>query len=214
MKLVATVLVLAAVAVMAISASAGEQSLVQQEIDYLSYRNRQRSQEWQAANSVYQTHCTASGTGVLHQMTRLSALNDIAREQIRLLDPNAILISPDGYLGEWNVSRYYTPVPDQPYYYGASYEQDYSINCLNDCFKTAWGVDLRNVSPFSVVACPPEFSLGTKFIIEGIGQVTCVDRGGAIKGRRLDLHAGLGIEGLNRILNTTAGRLKVWLYQP
>ena len=173
------------------------------EIDYLTFRIRERSREWQKHNRVYNT--------ALHQMNRLSELNEIAREKIRILDPNAILISPDGYLGEWNVSRYYTPVPNQPYYYGASYEQDYNINCLNDCFKTAWGVDLRTVEPFSVVACPPEFPLGTKFVIEGIGSVVCTDRGGSIKGRRLDLHAGIGIEGLERILSTKAGSLKVWL---
>lgn len=38
------------------------------------------------------------------------------------------------------------------------------------------------------LACPPQFSLGTKVKIEGMGTYTCEDRGGAIKGNHFDIY--------------------------
>ncbi|WP_338461597.1 3D domain-containing protein [Brevibacillus borstelensis] len=37
-------------------------------------------------------------------------------------------------------------------------------------------------------ACPPELPFGTRVLIAGVGERTCLDRGGAIKGRRLDVY--------------------------
>ncbi|MGE7271383.1 3D domain-containing protein [Brevibacillus panacihumi] len=37
-------------------------------------------------------------------------------------------------------------------------------------------------------ACPPELPFGTRVHIEGVGERVCTDRGGAIKGRRLDVY--------------------------
>ncbi|WP_412767176.1 3D domain-containing protein [Brevibacillus agri] len=37
-------------------------------------------------------------------------------------------------------------------------------------------------------ACPPELPFGTRVHIEGVGERVCLDRGGAIKGRRLDVY--------------------------
>lgn len=41
-----------------------------------------------------------------------------------------------------------------------------------------------------IVACPPSLAFGTKLWIEGLGWYTCLDRGGSIKGRRLDVLVG------------------------
>jgi 3D (Asp-Asp-Asp) domain-containing protein len=38
------------------------------------------------------------------------------------------------------------------------------------------------------IACPPNFPLGTKLRIEGMGTYVCEDRGGAIKGNHIDIY--------------------------
>ena len=38
------------------------------------------------------------------------------------------------------------------------------------------------------IACPPQFPLGTKLDIDGIGTRICEDRGGAIKGNHVDIY--------------------------
>lgn len=38
------------------------------------------------------------------------------------------------------------------------------------------------------VACPKELPFGTRVDIENVGVRTCTDRGGAIKGKRLDVY--------------------------
>lgn len=98
-------------------------------------------------------------------------------------------------------SRYYTPVPGQSRYYRDTYEQDFYVNCQGNCFKTADGHTLSHDQAGYVLACPPNFKHGTKVYIEDWGTATCHDRGGAIKGRRLDLWSGVGDAGLNNVKN-------------
>ena len=38
------------------------------------------------------------------------------------------------------------------------------------------------------IACPPEFPFGAKLKIEGYGTFVCEDRGGAIKGNKIDIY--------------------------
>jgi 3D (Asp-Asp-Asp) domain-containing protein len=38
------------------------------------------------------------------------------------------------------------------------------------------------------IACPPQFPLGTKLRIDGMGTYMCQDRGGAIKGNHVDIY--------------------------
>ncbi|MBI2439377.1 MAG: 3D domain-containing protein [Candidatus Moranbacteria bacterium] len=38
------------------------------------------------------------------------------------------------------------------------------------------------------LACPPNFPFGTKIAIEGMGEFRCEDRGGAIKGNKIDIY--------------------------
>lgn len=54
-------------------------------------------------------------------------------------------------------------------------------------------------------ACSPEFPFGTQFEVEGVGIVTCTDRGGAIQGNRLDIY----IANLDNALQFGRKHLKV-----
>ena len=95
----------------------------------------------------------------------------------------------------FSLSRYYSPVSWQARYYnGRTYEEDKTMNCGagaigNDgCLYPADGKILTNADKNKVVACPKEYKLWTKIYLEGIWVVTCRDRGGAIKGNRLDMY--------------------------
>lgn len=98
----------------------------------------------------------------------------------------------------WKVSTYYTPVRDQLSYFLGSYERDYAMNCQGDCLITASGYRLSEKDKYKIVACPREIPLGTKFKLEYKDyflDVRCEDRGGSIKGKRLDLWVGYGVSG-------------------
>ena len=118
-------------------------------------------------------------------------------------------------LGTWKITRYYTPVKGQTKYFSGSYSKDFYINCQGDCLVTANGYRLKEEDEFKVVACPPTIKFGTRLQIESIGEVICHDRGGAIKGKRLDLWAGIGQKGLDNIYSRpeTSGYHKVTLIQ-
>lgn len=104
------------------------------------------------------------------------------------------------------LSRYYTPVEGQDEYYRDSYEDDFKVNCLGNCFSPADGGKLlTDDDNYKVAACPKSYPLGTKLNIEGIGVVTCRDRGGKITESgslvRLDIYVGVGMSGLSRVKN-------------
>lgn len=44
------------------------------------------------------------------------------------------------------------------------------------------------VTPNRTLACPKNYAFGTKVYIEGMGEYTCEDRGGAIKGNKFDIY--------------------------
>lgn len=116
--------------------------------------------------------------------------------------------TPPNYIGEFSISRYYTPIPDQRRYYHWTYEKDFKINCSGDCLVTASGYRLAQKDEFAVVACPRTFKLRSKLRIEGVWDVTCQDRGGAIKWNRLDLWTGIGDRWLTNIWSY---RSKAWI---
>jgi len=117
-----------------------------------------------------------------------------------------VIVSKNKYLWKYNLTRYYSPQPNQDrYYQWKTYEQDVTVNCWasaiwNDwCSYPANWVKLKDSDALKVVACPWEFPLWTKFNIKWYWWVTCVDRGWDIKDRRLDLWAGYGIAWLFQI---------------
>lgn len=46
----------------------------------------------------------------------------------------------------------------------------------------------KKVAPNRTLACPKNYAFGTKVYIEGMGEYTCEDRGGAIKGNKFDIY--------------------------
>jgi 3D (Asp-Asp-Asp) domain-containing protein len=136
-------------------------------------------------------------------------------------------------LGVWNITRYYTPVPGQERYYngwarnqgscaiknlyyipygkdGGDYHAEAGMQGQGDIFTTADGTDLHFATPGAVAACPPGY-LGKTLHIERIGYVTCRDTGGAIHGKKIDVWAGIGDVGYNKINIMPGGALHVHL---
>lgn len=104
------------------------------------------------------------------------------------------------FLWVYNISRYYTPLPDQErYYLGRTYEQDLKMNTSWDPYVTADGYRLTKKDTHKVVACPSPMKMWTKLFIEWIGSVVCHDRWGAIKNKRIDLWVGIWTEGMNNV---------------
>ncbi len=93
-------------------------------------------------------------------------------------------------------------MPGQKRYVNGNYARDKNINCgKGDCLDTANGYRLEDKDEYKVAACPSNMKLGTHLIIDGIGEVVCQDRGGAIRGKHLDVWAGIGDRGLDNFYN-------------
>lgn len=107
------------------------------------------------------------------------------------------------YLGKYNMSRYYSVMPDQKrYYLHKTYKEDKKMNCgAWSCLDTADGYHLKESDAFKIVACPPNIKMGTRLRIQWIWEVTCRDRGGAIKWQRLDIWTGIGDKWLTNLWN-------------
>lgn len=138
------------------------------------------------------------------------------------------------FLGEWKITRYYTPVLGQSHYLngwkggnkacatanmywngyngkrGGDYSADLCMQSSGDPFITADGTDLRHVQPLTTAACPKTY-LGRTLHIAQIGYVFCNDTGGSIKGKRIDLWTGIGDEGIERMQLSPGGVLSVHL---
>lgn len=102
-------------------------------------------------------------------------------------------------LGTYKITTYYAPEPGQGQYFTGSYLSDKGINCSGSCLHTANGTVLSDEHWGKYLACPSILKHGTHLYVEGVGVAECVDRGGSIKGQRLDLWVGVGEAGYNRI---------------
>lgn len=99
---------------------------------------------------------------------------------------------------EFSLSRYYSVLPDQKRYYSdRSYEEDFKINCAGDCLVTANWHQLTDKDKYKSVACPKEYPLGTKIWLDGVGEVVCNDRWGAINWNRIDMRCWIGDDALD-----------------
>lgn len=99
--------------------------------------------------------------------------------------------------GIYNVSAYYSPLPGQESYATGTYAGDIRLN--GSGVNTASGVSTYDVDSL-FLAAPPCFNFGTVLQVEGIGELKVLDRGGAIKGNKLDIWLGFGQSALNDAL--------------
>ncbi len=107
------------------------------------------------------------------------------------------------YVKTFLISAYYSPLPDQEYYYTGSFDGDKRLN--------GNGVSAADGTPVypGMAAAPVTYPFGTKLKVPGLGVLTIHDRGGAIvksgqRGNahdRLDIWMGAGEEGLRRALS-------------
>ena len=101
------------------------------------------------------------------------------------------------------ISAYYSPLPDQSFYFRGDYSAEIRMNG-----NGTNGADGTQVYP-GMLAAPKTYSFGTKLKIPGLGVGVIHDRGGAIvfkgergfKHDRLDVWMGKGEEGLARALS-------------
>lgn len=99
--------------------------------------------------------------------------------------------------GTYVISAYYSPVPGQSRYATGTYEGDIRLN--GGGVMTASGTPVATAQG-AFVAAPPCMPFGTQLDIEGLGTHQVLDRGGAIKGNRLDIWMGYGDVGLKNAL--------------
>ncbi|GEN84972.1 hypothetical protein SLU01_32840 [Sporosarcina luteola] len=84
------------------------------------------------------------------------------------------------------VSRGSAPAGGKEFYVTAT---AYTSHCNGCTGKTATGIDLRANPNLKVIAVDPSvIPLGSKVWVEGYGYAVAGDTGGAIKGKKIDLH--------------------------
>ncbi|HZG72465.1 MAG TPA: 3D domain-containing protein [Chondromyces sp.] len=74
----------------------------------------------------------------------------------------------------------------------------YTANCKGCSGITATGINLKKNPNAKVIAVDPKvIPLGTKVYVEGYGEAVAGDKGGAIKGNKIDVHMATKKEALN-----------------
>lgn len=93
----------------------------------------------------------------------------------------------DKVLARWKEkqARLWTALPEGQFTINASAYTAAADECGKSDGITASGL---KVAEKRTLACPPNFPFGTKIAIEGMGEYRCEDRGGAIKGNKIDIY--------------------------
>lgn len=113
--------------------------------------------------------------------------------------------------GEIKVKPHETYCPEEP---AVTWRVTAYCPCEVCCGKWADGITASGhvIKPGDkFVAAPPEIPFGTMLTIPGYGRVPVLDRGGSIKGRRLDVFFDdcNGVSGHQRALNWGVRQLEV-----
>lgn len=93
----------------------------------------------------------------------------------------------DKILNHWKSkqSHLWNNLPSEPFVINASAYTAAADECGKSDGITASGL---TVEENRTLACPPAFPFGTKIAIKGMGEYRCEDRGGAIKGNKIDIY--------------------------
>ncbi len=93
----------------------------------------------------------------------------------------------DKLLAHWKEKQahLWTALPEGQFTINASAYTAAADECGKSDGVTASGI---KVTEKRTLACPPNFPFGTKIAIEGMGEFRCEDRGGAIKGNKIDIY--------------------------
>lgn len=106
--------------------------------------------------------------------------------------PKAVVVATplsfeDKTLNRWKAKQahLWTTLSKEKFTVNASAYTAAADECGKSDGITASGL---KVAPKRTLACPPSFPFGTKISIEGMGEFRCEDRGGAIKGNKVDIY--------------------------
>lgn len=96
-------------------------------------------------------------------------------------------LEKEAVLAKWKEKQAakWTNLPKESFTINASAYTASADECGNDKGITASGI---KVAVNRTIACPPEIPFGVKIEIEGMGTYVCEDRGGAIKGNKIDIY--------------------------
>lgn len=96
-------------------------------------------------------------------------------------------IKRESILAKWREKQTakWANLPKEAFTINASAYTASADECDNNLGITASGI---KVEANRTIACPPELPFGSKIEIEGMGTYICEDRGGAIKGNKIDIY--------------------------
>ncbi len=101
--------------------------------------------------------------------------------------PVAEMSKEEKILARWKSkqAQLWKSLPTEPFIINASAYTAAADECGKSDGITASGL---KVEEKRTLACPPSFPFGTKIAIDGMGEFRCEDRGGAIKGNKIDIY--------------------------
>lgn len=105
----------------------------------------------------------------------------------RSVVPVAEMSREDKMLARWKEKQahLWKSLPTEAFTINASAYTAAADECGKSDGITASGL---KVEENRTLACPPALPFGTKIAIEGMGEYRCEDRGGAIKGNKIDIY--------------------------
>lgn len=115
------------------------------------------------------------------------SFEDKSKQPVTPVADASKLSKNDKILARWKEKQahLWQTLPTEPFIINASAYTAAADECGKSDGITASGI---KVEEKRTLACPPAFPFGTKIAIEGMGEYRCEDRGGAIKGNKIDIY--------------------------